>query len=34
LERYFQDLSSNILQAPRFLQLQLINPKKNKFAFV
>jgi hypothetical protein len=29
LERYFQDLSSGILKAPKFLRLQLVIQKKN-----
>jgi hypothetical protein len=33
LERYFQDLSSGILKAPKFLKFQLLN-QKNKFAVV
>jgi hypothetical protein len=28
LERYFQDLSSGILKASKFLKLQLVNQKK------
>jgi hypothetical protein len=32
LERYFQDLSNGILQAPVFQELQLIE-QKHKFAF-
>ena len=30
---YFQDLSSNILQAPKFLNFQLVNPKKKLQSF-
>jgi hypothetical protein len=28
LERYFQDLSIGILHAPKFLEFQLVNQKK------
>jgi hypothetical protein len=28
LERYFQDLFSGILKAPKFLKIQLVNQKK------
>ena len=33
LERYCQDLSSSILNAPKFLKFQLVN-QKNKSTFV
>jgi hypothetical protein len=33
LEKYFQDLFSGVLKAPKFLIFQLVN-QKNKFTFV
>ena len=33
LERYFQDLSSGILKAPKFFKLQFVNQKTDRHSF-